>query len=331
MTAAREGWPQSVVDLTQSVTRAEYATLSAAGVPVDTPVAIFPSEGLASFDLTTGLSYPAKAERARRNPRTSLLFEGRPDEPVVLIQGFASVRDRDLQANVLRYLAEVGYTLPLDPTWELARQAVWYWTRILVEIRPARVLWWSTPAAMADAPSRWDAPAGTVYPPSDPAPGGVASKPATWEQPASWRDLAQHALARNTSGHLSLVDADGFPLTVRAVSIAQEAEGFRLGLPAGLPLSVTGKASLTFNGIETFIGAMSAPDFLRVDRTLPIFPMTADTRQLWQPSPHTRDELMKRLIEETQRRGQPIPQIPAERPEPTEGYRLRMARRGIFR
>lgn len=326
-----EDWPQSVIDLVRSVTRAEYATLSAAGVPIDTPVAIFPSKGLASFDLTTGLSYPAKAERARRNPRTSLLFEGRPDEPVVLIQGFASVRDSDLQANVLRYLAEVGYTLPFDPAWELARQAVWYWTRILVEIRPARAFWWASPAAMAAAPARWDAPAGTVYPPSDPAPSGTASKPAQWELPASWHDLAQRALAHNVPGHLSLVDAQGFPVTVRVVSIAQEQQGFRLGLPAGLPLSITGNASLTFNGIETFVGAMSAPDFLRVDRTLPVFPITDDTRQLWQPAPHTRDELMKRLIEETRRRGQPIPEIPAERPEPTEGYRVRMARRGIFR
>jgi len=326
----REDWPQSVVDLVRSVTRAEYATISAAGVPIDTPVAIFSSEGLASFDLTTGLSYPAKAERARRNPRTALLFEGRADEPVVLIQGFACVRDKDLQGNVQRYLAEVGYTLPFDPAWELARQAVWYWTRILVEIRPARVFWWASPAAMVSQPNRWNAPEGTVYPPSDPAPPGPASKPAHWEQPSSWRDLAQRALAHAAPGHLSLVDAEGFPVTVRVVSIALEPEGFRLGLPTGLPLSVTGNASLTFNGIETFIGAMTTPDFLHIDRTLPIFPMTDDPCQLWQPAPHTRDELMKRLIEETRRRGQPIPAIPAERPEPTEGYRLRMARRGIF-
>ncbi len=326
MTAVYEGWPAPVFDLMRSISTAQYTTVSAAGVPIDTPVLIFPSDGLASFDLATGLAYPAKAERARRNPRVSLLFEGRPDEPLVLLLGFASVRDGDLQANVLRYLSEAGHTLPHHPTWELARRAVWYWTRILVEVRPASVLWWSSPAAMAYPPSRWDAPAGTVYPPSDPVPAGAGSKPAKWEQARSWRDLADRALARNAPGHLSLVNADGFPLTVRAASVGLTPDGFRLGLPAGLPGPVTGKSSLTFTGIETFIGEMLTPDLMRVDRALPIFPMTADMAQLWQPTPHTRGELMKRLIEETRRRGQPIPQIPLELPDPTESYRLRMAR-----
>lgn len=326
MTGMSRNWPQPIIELLRSASTAEYTTISAAGVPIDTPVLIFPSEGLASFDLATGLAYPAKAERARRNPRTCLLIQGRPDEPIVLVQGFAAVRDSDLQANALRYLSETGQTLPHNPPWELARQAVWYWTRILVEIRPARLLWWDSPAAMAEPPHRWHAPEGTVYPPSDPSPPGTISKAATWEKATSWRALAERALARGVPGHLSLIDEDGFPSTVRARSIEVAPEGFRLALPAGLP-SRLGKASLTFMGIETFIGEMMSADSMRVERTLPIFPMTEDMTQLWEPTPHTRSELMERLLQETRRRGQPIPEFPRQRPEPTEGYRLRMARR----
>jgi hypothetical protein len=326
MTGMARHWPEPVIELLRSASTAEYTTISAAGVPIDTPVLIFPSEGMESFDLSTGLAYPAKAERARRNARTCLLIQGRPDEPIVLAQGFAAVRDSDLQANALRYLSEAAQTLPHNPPWELARQAVWYWTRILVKIRPARLLWWDGPAAMAEPPHRWHAPAGTVYPPSDPAPPGTISKAAKWEQATSWRALAERALARGIPGHLSLIDEDGFPSTVRARSIEIAPEGFRLALPTGLPLR-PGKASLTFMGIETFIGELMSADSMRVERTLPIFPMTEDMTQLWEPAPHTRSELMERLLQEVQRRGQPIPKIPRERPEPTEGYRLRMARR----
>ena len=325
--AAAWNWPQPVVELLRSASTAQYTTISAAGVPIDTPVLTFPSQGLQSIDLTTGLAYPAKAERARRNPKVCLLMHGGRDEPVILVQGLAAVRDGDLQANALRYLAEAAHTLPHDPPWELARQAVWYWTRILVEIRPVRLYWWDSPATLAQPPHRWDAPCGTVYPPSDPTPPGTASKTAKWEEATSWRALADRALARGVPGHLSVIDADGFPSTFRTRSLEVTPEGFRFDSPTGLPSPVTGKASLTFLGIETFIGEAVAPDLMRVERTLPIFPMTDDMTQLWQPSSHTRSELMERLLQETRRRNQPIPTIPTERPEPTEGYRLRMARR----
>lgn len=324
--AAPVAWPSAVVELMRSASFAQYATMSSAGVPIDTPVLFFPSEGLASFDLTTGLSYPAKAERARRNPRTSLLIEGGSDEPVVLISGLAAVRDADLQSNVLRYLAEAGHTLPHNPPWELARQATWYWTRILVQITPSRVLWWDSPSQMNSAPHRWNAPEGALYPPSDPAPSGAGSQPAAWEQPLPWRELAQRALARNAPGYLSLVDAEHFPFCVRATSIELGPEGILLKIPSGLPVRAEGKSSLTFGGIETFIGEMVQPNMMRVDRTLPILPMTADMTQLWQPTSHTREELMKRLVEETRRRGQAIPFIPLVPPEPTAGYKLRIAR-----
>jgi hypothetical protein len=320
--------PDRVLDLMRSGSIAQYATVSAAGVPIDTPVLYFPSENLSSFNLATGLSYPAKAERARRNPRVGLLLEGGPDEPVIAIAGMAAVRDADLQANVDRYLAEAAHTLPHDPDWSLARQAVWYWTRMLVEIAPARIWWWDAPAALDIAPLRWNAPAETVFPQSDPAPPGKASSPARWQE-RPWRELAEQALARGAPGHLSVLDGEGFPLPMRAQGVALTAQGFALVMPRGVPWPLAGKACLTFGGIETFIGEAVEQEggvALRVERTLPIFPMTQDMTQLWQPTEDTRRQLMRRLQEEAARRGQPIPTIPHERPEPSKGYQRRMAR-----
>jgi hypothetical protein len=321
--------PGPVVDLMQSGKFAQYATVSAAGVPIDTPVLFFPSEGLRSFDLATGLSYPAKAERARRNPHAGLWIEGGPDEPVISIAGMAAVRDSDLQANVDRYLAEAAYSLAHDPDWSLARQAVWYWTRILIEITPASVIWWDRPGAMDRPPQVWTAPADTPFPRSDPAPPGRTSRAARWEE-KPWRDLAAQALRRQAGGHLSVIDGDGFPRPVRVRGIAMSEAGFSLDLPAGIPWTLAGKACLTFGGIETFIGEVSARPgdavAMTVERTLPIFPMTQDMTQLWEPTEGTRAQLMRRLVEETQRRGQPIPTIPATRPEPSDGYKRRLAR-----
>jgi hypothetical protein len=123
---------------------------------------------------------------------------------------------------------------------------------------------------------------------------------------------------------------------MQARAITVEETGFTVELPKGtskgVPLPLTGKASLTFQGIETFVGDITARDglvSLRVERALPIFPMTKDTSELWTPAADTRETLMRRLLHETQRRGQPVPTIPMERPLPTEGYQRRRARQQL--
>ncbi|MCB2078128.1 MAG: hypothetical protein KDE55_10575 [Novosphingobium sp.] len=322
--------PESVAALMRSGAIAQYATVSAAGVPIDTPVLYFPDDDLSRVSLATGLSYPAKAERARRNPKVGMLLGGGPEDPVVAIAGMAAVRDADLQDNVNRYLAEACYTLPHDPDWTLARQAVWYWTRIIVEIVPKRIVWWDSPADMASAPHCWEAPEEASFPASDPAPPGKTSSPAKWvEKP--WQDLASEALARGAPGHITVLDGQGFPLPMRADAVAVTQDGFTLVMPGGVPWSFEGKACLTFGGIETFLGDAREADgkvFLQVERTLPVFPMTSDMTQLWQPTPDTREQLMRRLLQELERRGQPVPAIPLDRPPPSPGYRRRMQRMG---
>jgi hypothetical protein len=58
----------------ERATTVEYSSLTATGVPITVPVTPYLSEGGATIDVSTGVTYPAKAERARRNPKVALLF-----------------------------------------------------------------------------------------------------------------------------------------------------------------------------------------------------------------------------------------------------------------
>ena len=324
------GLPDNVVDLLGSVTNAEFATVSSAGVPIDTPMYLFPSDDMRTFDVATGLSYPAKAERARNNPKVGLLFEGVAGDPVVSIAGVAEVRDTDLQANVERYIAETGHDIPAEVPWDVARKAVWYWTRIIVAITPVRILWWDNAAAMDGPPHRWDAPA----PPAPPAatrPPGTLSKPGEWSQPA-WPEQAAAMMASGLSAHLTLCDPEGYPLPIRARSIELTADGFALDLPAGSPWGTDGqgaKATLSFVGLSTFVGEATgtgSTTTLRVERALPIHPIMASPVEQFAPTDATYDGLMSRLRHETSRRGQPIPTVPVVKPASTAGALRRIAR-----
>ena len=140
----------------------EFGTISAQGVPIDTPLFCFADPSSRTIDVGTGLAYPAKAERARRNPKVGLLLEGGPSQPVISIGALATVKDADIQANAERYIAEViAYfeAFSAGNPWSVARQAVWYWARILMLATPKKILWWRSPAHMDEPPQRWDAPA----------------------------------------------------------------------------------------------------------------------------------------------------------------------------
>ena len=321
--------PERVFKFIEDGVVSEFATVSKAGVPIDTPTYYFPSDDMATIDVATGQSYPAKAERARRNPKVGLLMEGGPDEPVVAMRGMAAVRDANLQGNAVRYISETGFKgIAFGLEWAEARKAVWYWTRIIVEVMPERIMWWDNPAAMDGPPQVWNAPAGTVFPQSDPQPPGAISPASEWKQ-RTWQEIAAGALARGVAGHLTLIDDDGFPLSFRARSHELVGDRFRLVMPKGLPWPGTGKGTLTFEGIETFVGEVTKEGdttWLAVERALPEHPLMKNPIEVLQPTPEIKGKLMARLEHETKRRGQPIPTIPEELPAPTRMAKLRMAR-----
>jgi hypothetical protein len=324
-----EDLPASVVNLIRSANTSHFATVSAAGVPIDTPLLIFPSEDLSHIGYATGLAYPVKAERARRNPKVGLLIEGRPDESVISIAGMAAVRDTDIQANAIRYIAETGpYSMGVREPWPLARKAVWYWSRIIMEVTPKRILWWDNPAAMDAAPQRWEAPAKTSYPASDPAPPGKPTAAPLWPQP-EWRGWAKRFVDAGAAAHLTMLDAEGFPLSIGARKVTITDDGFDLDMPAAAPWSGAGVATLTYAGLATFVGPVSGSGratHMRVERVLPVLPLMADQNEVLLPKPDTQATLMARLQDELDRRGLPLPVIPEEKPTPTPGALIRKAR-----
>jgi hypothetical protein len=319
--------PAAVTRLLLDTSFAEFASVSAQGLPIDTPLLSFPDEDLSKIGMATGLAYPVKAERVRRNPKVGLLYWPKyAGEPVVEVIGYAATRDRDIQANTLKYAAETAYISPEAP-WEVKRKALWYWTRVLIEIRPKQILWWESEAALDQPPHRWEAPADAVYPPSDPAPPGASTPAPKWPTP-DWREAARIDAGSVYPGYLSVMDDDGFPRVMRVGDVRLEDDSLSLALPAGAPGRRSGPATLTYFGRDTFVGSVvqdGARVRLIVERMLPILPFVGQGN-IWDPEPPVKDATMSRLEAELERRGQPIPTLPEAPPEPSPGARRRAER-----
>jgi hypothetical protein len=253
----------------------EYASLTRTGRPIAVPTTPYLGDDGQTVDVSTGLTYPAKAERARRDPRVCLLFadpigSGLTDPPVVLVQGLATVRDSDLQANTDRYVRLSMEKLPDatrgQPRFVLRRFA-WYYARIWVEVTPLHMWWWSR--RDLDEPARiWNAPEGTAAPLSDPAPSG--NQPGAWlAPPASWRPAAQEA-ARLSTHDLTVVDVNGFPRCLPVLHTELVDDGFRLVLGKGAPPLPSGPASLTMHAhAERFTGQENRTIIGTVEESVP--------------------------------------------------------------
>jgi hypothetical protein len=217
-TESRRGCPTTQLDPVFALPLAcEYASLTRDNRPVTWPVTPYVGAN-GTLDISTGLSYPDKAERARRNPRVALSFSdptgtSLAEPPTVLVQGRATVRDVDLQSNTDRYVEQsLARTDGMNGMpWFLVSRLGWYFARIWVEVTPERVLWWPR-GDLSAAPNEWRAPGPVLTPPSDPAPHG-ARLPGRCTPPSDWRPFAERA--ERLGNPVVTMVLDGAPLPVR--------------------------------------------------------------------------------------------------------------------
>ncbi|WP_188187466.1 hemerythrin [Nonomuraea sp. SYSU D8015] len=315
-------WPQELLPVFERSITTEYASLTRSGAPITWPLTPYYDAGRRTLDVSTGLTYPVKAERARRDPRVSLLFSdptgsGIPDAPVVLVQGLATVRDADLQANtdlyVRRSLAKFPQVFAKQP-WFLLRRQVWYWARIWIEVTPLRMLWW--PGGRLDAePRRWEATAVTA-PSSDPAPTGPGH--GSWAtNPSEWRPHADRA-ARLGNPVLTTVDTGGWPLPLRCTGVRRVDDGFIVET-GPLGAAARGRGCLTFHAHpEVFTNQenvvlvgeatpVAGGVHVRVERALADFSLPSGRLQQMRMMIGSGRALAPRLAGEAARRGQPVP------------------------
>lgn len=318
------GWPGEALQLFARAITAEYATLTVRGAPLTYPVTPYTADDGSSLDVSTGLTYPGKAERARRNPKTALLFSDPvgtrlQKPPVVLVQGAAAVRDADLQANTDRYLrlstGKVPEAYAGMPAFML-RSMPWYFVRVWIQITPLRILWWPE-GNLERLPERWEAPAHLQVPASDPAPAG--KPPGAWKTgPADWRPGASFAAQHLGNPVVTLVDREGYPLPMRVRHTAAAPFGFTYDIPGGLPADLTGPACITFHthpekftGQQNmvFAGRVDEPGSFSVDRQLGDWSMTGSKLQAVLEFMRNGRIIAPRLKEEARRRGQAVPKI----------------------
>jgi hypothetical protein len=320
------GWPPQLRNFFERAVTCEYASLTRAGAPVTVPTT--PYLGAAgTIDVSTGLTYPAKAERARRNPKVALLFadavgSGADDAPVVLVQGQAAVRDADLQANTDRYVRESMAKLPASVEGQpkaLLRRLSFYYARIWIEITPLRIRWWPDRALAGEARS-WQAGADQRLPKSDPAPPG--KQPPAWlDPPSGWREVAERALRALPFADLTAVEDDGFPISLPVTAGAMEGDEVPLEVGPGAPELPLGPACLTVHGHDeqfttqenhTLMGTLVPGEEkprLRVERALADWSLAGNRAQRTIGFLLKGRRLAPRLKAEAARRGQPVPAI----------------------
>jgi hypothetical protein len=320
-------WPEELTEVFERSATAEYASLTRSGRPVTVPVSPYVGEGRRTLDVSTGLTYPSKADRARANPKVSLLYadsigEGAAGRPVVLVQGHAAVRDADLQANTDRYMERSAVKYPATikgvPGPVLGRMG-YYCVRIWIEVTPLRVLWWPS-HRLDEEPREWLAPADVDRPASDPPPAG--SSPPPWRRPPDdWRPVAGYALEHLGLRDLTTVGVDGYPVCAPVTLGPLEGDGLAVQVGPGGPHLVPGPACCNFHshaevfaGQEnrTLVGELEAgPDGYRftVARALGDWSAPGNKARVALAFLAKGPRLGPRLKAEAARRGQSVPKV----------------------
>ncbi len=326
-------WPRELLPLFERSVTVEFATLSRRGQLITSPLTPYVGDDGRTLDVSTGVTYPAKAERARRNPRVCLLYgdpagAGLPGGPVAVVQGVATVRDHDLQASTDRYLRLQVTRFPraMQGPRFLLRGAAWYLARMWIHVTPMRIRWWPN-GRLDEQPREWVAPPSTVAPASDPAPPG--RQPTSWTQDAGdWRSAGRMAVQRLDLRDLTVVDRDGTPLCIPVDGVAEHREGFLLALPRSVLPAAEGPACLTFHTHppgwpetntrqenRTFVGRLM-PDqqsgpaaIFRVERLLGDWSLSGNRLKFLLDFIAKQRQMTPRLRAEAARRGQPVPRV----------------------
>jgi hypothetical protein len=320
-------WPAELNEVFERSLTVEFGSLTLSGKPVTVPVSPYVGPDRRTLDVSTALTVPAKADRARANPKVCLLYadpigEGMSDLPVVLVQGHAAVRDADLQRNTDRYVELSGTKFPAAvkgvPKFVLGRLA-YYYARIWIEITPLRVWWWAN-RELNGEPNEWRAPSDTTSPPSDPHP--VGESPPPWRPPpVDWHPVARYALDRLELRDLSTVDSDGYPVCVPVTLSALENDTLAVRFGPGAPKLLPGPACLSlhshgqiFTGQEnrTFVGRYSSDsqgDLFRIERALGDWSSPGNRLQVAKAFLGKAPKLTPRLKAQAARRGQPAPRV----------------------
>ena len=277
--ASFAGLPAEIRATIVAASVAEWVSSTRRGLAIDTPALMFANPEAGTLDVTTGLAYPAKAERARREPRVGLAVGASgAGQPVVVMRALAAVRDADIQSNTDRYLSLFAPMLPVigsGAPWSQCREAIWYWARVFIENTVTRILWWPDAEHLDDEASQWDADMSPA-PGSDPAPRPPASASPAWPM-ADWRARAREVLADGVPAWLSRRDADGYPLPFPVRELRLCDEGLALDVPRGHPWpALDGTASINFGGRATLVGELDHDgSILRIERTIADLPMVA--------------------------------------------------------
>ena len=331
------GWPAQVIPIIARALTCQFATLTSTGRPITWPVTPYVNDDRRSIDVSTGLVYPAKAERARRNPNVALLFSDAVGltleaPPTALVFGRAAVRDSDLQANTDRYVKRTFNKLPAairQAPWFVMRAQTWYWARIWIEVTPLRIIWWQK-GGLTNEPRTWNAPDGIEPKLSDPAPLGPS--PGAWQSVdgADWRSHASRAIGRIGNPTLTFATG-GWPVPVPVTNLRAAPDGFVGRIPSipSRPGAIvetsasppTGPGCLSFQThAEKFVGQDNAAfvgqvdmdgDELRfvVERRLGDFVLPGGLLRRTGHFLAYGRKLGSRLAIECRRRGQPLPRV----------------------